>query len=206
MSALLPPPSAASGPGSRSLPFWYVTGGCRSGKSAFAQRLAEAAAPRRLYVATCLVDPGDQEMAGRIRAHQESRGRGWRVFEPDAAALPDLDAQLPALARPGEAVLLDCLSLWAAACMRGDRIPDDFAGRCRRLLRSLWDLPCPVYIVGSETGMGLVPPSQAARTFRDMAGLAGQQAAAMAGNAVFMVSGLPLTLKGGSIYPQAQAP
>lgn len=196
MSAPLTPPSAAAGPGSRQLPFWYVTGGCRSGKSAFAQRLAEAAAPRRLYVATCLADPGDEEMAGRIRAHKESRGQGWRVFEPDTAALIDLDAHLPALAVPGEAVLLDCLSLWAAACLRGDCVPDDFAGRCRRLLRSLWDLPCPVYIVGSETGMGLVPPDKAARSFRDMAGLAGQEAAAMARNAVFMVSGLPLALKG----------
>lgn len=180
----------------RSFPFCYVTGGCRSGKSAFAQRLAEAAAPSRLYIATCFTDDGDAEMAERIRLHQKARGKGWRHLEPDAATLPDLSLLLPQVARPGEALLLDCLSLWAASCMQGDKAPANFAERCKKLLHSLWELPCPVFIVGSQVGMGLVPQSRAARTFCDMAGLAGQQSAAMAQSVVFMVSGLPVLVKG----------
>ncbi|MDL2216426.1 bifunctional adenosylcobinamide kinase/adenosylcobinamide-phosphate guanylyltransferase [Desulfovibrio sp. OttesenSCG-928-M14] len=180
----------------RSLPFCYISGGCRSGKSAFAQRLAEDSAPRRLYIATCFADKEDEEMAGRISLHRQARGAGWRHLEPDEASLPNLADLLPGLAAPGEALLLDCLSLWAASCMCAEKAPHDFDERCDKLLRCLWALPNPVFIVNSEVGMGLVPQSLASRTFRDMTGLAGQRAADMATCAIFMVSGLPLVVKG----------
>ena len=54
-----------------------VTGGCRSGKSAYAQQMAESLPPTRLFVATCPVT--DDEMRRRIEQHQAARrGRGWR--------------------------------------------------------------------------------------------------------------------------------
>lgn len=180
----------------RDAPFVYVTGGCRSGKSAYAQALAERAAPKRLYVATLEARESDPEIAERIRLHRAARGPGWRVYEPRPGEAPQLAARLASVARPGEAVLFDCLSVWAAGCMQGDAMPPDFAALCDDLLRSLWRLPGPVIVVGSEVGFGLAPDNKAGRAFRDMAGLAGQAAAALASHALLVVSGLPLLLKG----------
>lgn len=178
----------------REFPFLFITGGCRSGKSAYAQRLAEQLSPARLYLATAV--PCDDAMRERIRLHREARGPGWRTCETapgNGAALAD---DLPGMCRPGESLLFDCLTLWAAGCMRGSASPPGFAAMCDRLLQCLWGLPCPVILVSAEVGMGVVPASEAGRNFRDMAGLAGQKAAATAQAALLMVSGIPLPVKG----------
>ena len=187
----------------RGQPFIYITGGCRSGKSAYAQRLAEYLSPGRLYLATAEfqdetdeADNTDKAMRERIRLHQATRGPGWRTHEARPGDDAALLAALPDLCRPGETLLLDCLTLWAAGHMREDQAPPDFAARCDTLLEGLWRLPCPVIIVNNEVGMGVVPASAAGRNFRDMAGLAGQKTAAVATAAALMVSGLLLPLKG----------
>ena len=177
----------------RLLPFVFITGGCRSGKSAYAQRLAEHMSGERLYVATAV--PHDQEMRERIRQHRRERGQGWRTYEA-ATGNALLAEELHAACRPGEAVLFDCLTLWAAGHMLDDRPPPSFAGTCDTLLMGLWALPCPVVMVSNEVGMGVVPQSAAGRAFRDMAGLAGQKAAALAPLVIMMVCGIPLAVKG----------
>src|SRR5271167_287624 len=83
-----------------------VLGGARSGKSAYAQRLAEDAAAERLYLATA--QAGDAEMATRIARHQAERGAGWTTREEPLALAEALSAE----ARPGRAVLVDCPTLW----------------------------------------------------------------------------------------------
>jgi adenosylcobinamide kinase/adenosylcobinamide-phosphate guanylyltransferase len=83
-----------------------VTGGCRSGKSAYAQRLAEQLSTSRLYVATCPVI--DDEMRQRVEAHQRARqDRGWETIEEQL----DLSGVLEGNGR-FNVVLVDCLTLW----------------------------------------------------------------------------------------------
>lgn len=176
------------------LPRILITGGCRSGKSAYAQMLAEQLAPERLYLATA--QPFDEEMRERIRLHREARGPGWRVHELAARDGHRLWRQLGDICRPGEPLLLDCLTLWAAGQMRGDEAPDDFPEACDRLLRHLLALPCPVLLVNNEVGMGVVPETRAGRTFRDMAGLLGARAAKAVSTVVVTIAGIPLVLKG----------
>src|SRR6516165_8147488 len=83
-----------------------VTGGCRSGKSGFAQELALKCSTSQAFIATCpLVD---EEMNERIRRHQRDRqSQGWRTIEEPI----DLPAAIRT-ARDKEVVLIDCLTLW----------------------------------------------------------------------------------------------
>jgi adenosylcobinamide kinase / adenosylcobinamide-phosphate guanylyltransferase len=50
-------------------------------------------------------------------------------------------------------------------------------------------------LVSNEVGLGIVPDSTLGRAFRDEAGRLHQRIAARADRVLFMVAGLPLTLK-----------
>ena len=177
-------------------PFVFVSGGCRSGKSAYAQSLAERYAKRgeALFIATA--HPRDEEMRERIADHRRARGSLWRTREPSPGKEGDLWRELPALAGGMEAVLLDSLTLWLSAAMENPRDAGTLGESCDRLLRTLSALPCPVILVSDEVGLGPAPADPAVRLFRDALGLANQQAARLATQAVFVVNGLPLLLKG----------
>lgn len=51
-------------------------------------------------------------------------------------------------------------------------------------------------IVSNEVGLGLVPPYRLGNLFRDIAGRVNQMIGAYADEAYFIVSGLPMQLKG----------
>lgn len=193
-----PAPPGLKGPDNRnmtrSFPFILVTGGCRCGKSLYAQKLAESFSQHCLYVATARAR--DEEMRTRIRLHQETRGERWKTLELPPGDDGQQLKNLPETVIPGESLLFDCLTLWAAGCMRDDRSPEDFPERCADLLDTLWALLCPVIIVTNEVGMGVVPSSAAGRAFRDMAGFSGQRAAELADPVILMISGIPLAIKG----------
>jgi adenosylcobinamide kinase/adenosylcobinamide-phosphate guanylyltransferase len=169
-----------------------VLGGARSGKSRHAEGLVEASGLARFYVATAqALDP---EMTERIRHHRERRaGAGWITVEAPLA----LAATLADVARPGRAVLVDCLTLWLtnvllAADEGGGR---DVAAEIAALADRLSRLEGPVVLVANEVGLGIVPDNALARAFRDHAGRLNQAVAAAAQRVVFVAAGLPLTLK-----------
>ncbi|HKH37176.1 MAG TPA: bifunctional adenosylcobinamide kinase/adenosylcobinamide-phosphate guanylyltransferase, partial [Rubrobacter sp.] len=86
-----------------------ILGGVRSGKSAFAERLASSLGGERvLYVATAVVE-GDEDLQRRVMLHRERRPRGWGTLE-----ICDLDEVFNAAER-WDAVLLDSLTLWVSA-------------------------------------------------------------------------------------------
>jgi adenosylcobinamide kinase/adenosylcobinamide-phosphate guanylyltransferase len=166
-----------------------VLGGARSGKSAFAQRAAEAWASSRkvtpLYIATA--EPGDAEMAGRIERHRLDRGGAWRTLE----APLDLPGALAALGEADVAVI-DCLTLWLANAMAQ---PEGHAARVDPLLLALSACPARLWLVSNEVGWGIVPDNALARAFRDAAGRLHQTIAETADEVVLVVAGLPLRLK-----------
>ena len=69
-----------------------VLGGARSGKSAYAEQLISQRG-EGIYIATA--EAGDAEMAERIRAHQERRGRGWTTVEEPLALADAIDQPRP---------------------------------------------------------------------------------------------------------------
>ncbi len=162
-----------------------ITGGARSGKSAFAERLVRHAGLPLRYIATA--QAFDDEMAARIAQHRHERGTGWQTIE----APLDLG---PSLAAGGGAVtLLDCATLWLSNQMMAER---DLAMSGAGLVADLRAAPGPVVVVTNELGWGIVPENAMARAFRDAQGRLNQQLAGAADLAVAVMAGLPLLLKG----------
>ena len=172
-----------------------VTGGCRSGKSAYAQALAESLPPRRLFVATCPVT--DEEMRRRIEAHQFARrDRGWETVEEQL----DLAG---ALRRAPEhsAVLVDCLTLWVNNLMYraeqdGRTVTEaEIATRAGDVLAAAASCRGTVVFVTNEVGLGVVPDNALARRYRDLVGRANQTIAAQADAVTLVTCGIPWHLK-----------
>lgn len=177
----------------------FITGGNRSGKSSYAQHLAESLPGDRTYIATCPVV--DAEMEKRIRKHKEARRTGdWQTIEEST----NLAAALIAAGKSG-IILVDCLTLWInnllyEAQLQGKDISEeDIVERCREVLNACNTISCTVIFVTNEVGMGIVPDNALSRQYRDLAGCCNQVMADRADTVTFMVSGLPLNIKGEKI-------
>lgn len=168
-----------------------VTGGARSGKSRWAQQRAESLPGPRFFLATCAPSV-DHEMADRIARHQRDRAdRGWATVEEPLELAG-------ALARmPGGTVMVDCLTIWIANLMHtGRKLDEDrMAALARELLSVIEPRAGTVLLVTNEVGLGVVPPTEMGRQFRDLAGRCHQVLAAAADEVVLMVCGLPLYVK-----------
>jgi len=163
-----------------------VLGGAASGKSAFAENLIRLSGLRPVYIATAEVR--DDEMAARISRHRDRRGADWCNLEAPralAAALADRAA--------GEAVLVDCLTMWLSNHLLDEA---DLAAEGAALSDALAACAAPVVAVSNEVGHGVVPGNALARRFREAQGWLNQRIAARAGCVVLVTAGLPLALKG----------
>jgi adenosylcobinamide kinase/adenosylcobinamide-phosphate guanylyltransferase len=161
-----------------------VIGGARSGKSRHAEQLIAALPPPWIYIATGQAFDG--EMRERIAEHQSRRSGDWRTVEAPVelpAALADAT---------GTPVLVDCLTLWLTNLMLGDH---DLPAALSALDSALARRTAPTILVSNEVGMGIVPETPLGRRFRDEAGRLNQRVAAQAGRVLFMVAGIPMTVK-----------
>ena len=164
-----------------------VLGGTRSGKSAFAETLAQAHG-RCVYVATA--ERLDDEMARRIEAHRARRGEGWCTVEAPLRLAEAIRRE----SVPRTCLLVDCLTVWLGNLMHHGHDADTAR---EALLESLAAVPGPVVLVANEVGLGIVPDNAMARVFRDHAGRLNQAVAEAAGRVYFVAAGLPVSLKGG---------
>jgi len=174
-----------------------VTGGSRSGKSAYAQQLAERLPGRRAFIATCPVL--DDELHRRVEKHKEARRAArWDTIEETielARALSD--------ATDHQVLLVDCLTLWVnnllyeAERHGGELSESDVEAHCARLLDACRQREGTIIFVTNEVGWGIVPDNALARRFRDLAGRCNQRIAAAADEVVLVVCGIPLQLKKG---------
>ena len=185
MSTPLPSPSIT-----------LILGGARSGKSTHAERLAQQlGGDHVLYLATA--QALDQEMTDRIAHHRAQRPAAWTTLEAPlhpGQALRDLTSS-PAV------ILLDCLTLLVSNLLLAhaddsqDAIQTLILQEIDDLVAAAQALNAHLIIVSNEVGMGLVPDNPLGRTYRDLLGRANQHLAARAHQVLFMVAGLPLTIK-----------
>lgn len=169
-------------------PVSLVLGGAASGKSRYAQGLAEGCAGPLLYVATA--HAGDAEMAARIARHQAVRGERWQTLE----APLELAALVPAAAGHG-AVLVDCITLWLTNLLLAAEHVEGVWPEVEGFLAALDQLTVPLLLVSNEVGQGIVPEHPLGRSFRDLAGQVNQSLAARADAVWLVAAGLPLRLK-----------
>lgn len=172
----------------------FITGGARSGKSAFAERIAHGFGAPLGYLATA--QSLDGEMGERIRRHRQRRGDVWQTLEEPlhlAQALIKNDGLY-------KVILIDCLTLWLTNLILlheqpGNGTEEAIMAEVRTLETTLRTMSTPVIMVSNEVGMGIVPEHKLGRIFRDIAGQANQILAAMADDAWLVASGIPLRLK-----------
>jgi adenosylcobinamide kinase/adenosylcobinamide-phosphate guanylyltransferase len=167
----------------------FITGGARSGKSRLGEELALKQGEPLLYVATG--QPGDGEMAERIRRHQQRRGPAWQTIEEPL----DLLGVLTGHDGWFKAVLVDCITLWLTNMMFTHDGNEAVLDRVRELATAVKTLKIPLILVSNEVGMGIVPDNELARRFRDLAGEANEILAAAADEVYVTFSGIPLKLK-----------
>lgn len=165
-----------------------ILGGARSGKSAFAERLASQSGRPVTYIATA--EAHDAEMAARIAHHRQQRPAHWQVLE----APLQLTESLQAHARADALLLVDCLTLWLSNHLL--HAPEALQQTLDTLLQTLPKLPGEVILVSNEVGQGVVPMGALSRRFVDEAGRLHQRLAGQCSEVVMVVAGLPWYLKG----------
>ena len=96
-----------------------ILGGARSGKSAYAQKIAEQSALAVTYIATAQVY--DEEFGARVALHRQSRPSHWKTVETPHRLAETLRRE----AAPERCLVVDCLTLWLAQCICPDCAPAD---------------------------------------------------------------------------------
>ncbi|MNB86233.1 Bifunctional adenosylcobalamin biosynthesis protein CobP [compost metagenome] len=172
-----------------------VTGGARSGKSGFAERLTLSLAEQAVYVATG--QAFDEEMKARIALHRRQReesGGQWATME-EPLDLPGLLQQLSG----GKAVLVDCLTLWLSNVLLAVESEPDRQERVEheitRLENSVSSFQGTLVLVTNEVGDGIVPEYALGRLYRDLAGRMNARLAARAQHVFLVTAGIPVELK-----------
>lgn len=164
----------------------FITGGARSGKSSFAQQMAESASPAPVYLATARV--WDEDFRKRIERHQNDRGAHWTNIEEEK--------NLSGCAVEGQTVLLDCITLWLTNIFFDnqfdvDRSLDEAKAEWNRFVQKDMNL----IVVSNELGMGVHPIEESARKFADLQGWMNQYIAKQASEVFLIISGIPLKIK-----------
>jgi adenosylcobinamide kinase/adenosylcobinamide-phosphate guanylyltransferase len=166
-----------------------ILGGARSGKSRYAETLAQQSGREVIYIATATAQ--DAEMQSRIAHHQASRPAHWQTIEEPLALATCLQQH----AAPERLLLVDCLTLWLTNLLCAEDA-SRLQQETTQLLQRLPELPGDIIFVSNEVGLGIIPLGELTRRYVDEAGRLHQQLAAQMQRVVFMVAGLPHLLKG----------
>ena len=168
----------------------FITGGSRSGKSSLAVKLAQSMRKKTLFIATCI--PEDKEMKRRIALHRKKRPSSWRTIERRGVLTPILRKEVKA----DVIILIDCLTLFVSSLLMEEMEERKIKDEVVKIIAMIENGKATVIIVSNEVGSGLVPENKLGRDFRDIAGSCNQIVARGADEVIYMVSGIPVNIKG----------
>ncbi|NJB83942.1 bifunctional adenosylcobinamide kinase/adenosylcobinamide-phosphate guanylyltransferase [Wenyingzhuangia aestuarii] len=165
---------------------YYITGGERSGKSSYAQKLAEELSPNPYYLATSRI--WDDDFKTRVDRHVSDRDERWTTIEEEK----NLSAVIP----KDSVVLIDCVTLWLTNFYTDNNYN---VAKCLELVKAeiekLIQIEATLIIISNEIGMGVHAETHIGRKFTELQGWVNQEIAKVSNKATFMVSGIPMILK-----------
>ena len=165
---------------------YYVSGGERSGKSAYGEKLALSLSEKPIYLATSRI--WDDDFKERVQKHQGSRNDQWTTREEEK--------YLSKAIREGEVVLVDCVTLWLTNFfMDFDNDLEACLKAAKEEIDILEKMEATIILISNEIGMGGHAETKVGRKFTELQGLVNQYIAEKAVSATVVISGLPLTLK-----------
>ena len=185
-----------------------ILGGARSGKSTFAEvRAKELGGDDVLYVATS--ETKDEEMEERVEKHRAERSPAWETVEAHrnvAQAIRGVRSEAPV-------VLLDCMTFLVANHLMDAAAPEDdpfdapsadpfdveieanVVAEVQALVEYVREVDAELLVVSNEVGLGVVPPYELGRAYRDILGRANQILARHADEVQLLVAGIPMKVK-----------
>ncbi len=165
---------------------YYISGGERSGKSSYAQKLAESLSDTPIYLATSRI--WDEDFQQRVDRHVADRDERWTTVEEEK--------WLSKVISEKQTVVVDCVTLWLTNFFVDTKYDiEKVLEIAKEEINKLVEIDSNIIIISNEIGMGLHANSESGRKFTQLQGWTNQHIAKLADKAFFMVSGLPLTLK-----------
>lgn len=163
-----------------------ITGGIRSGKSSYAEKLALSLSPHPVYMATAHV--WDEEFRQRVIRHQQARGLEWTNIEEEK--------ELSKYPIEGRVVLIDCVTLWCTNYFfENEGNVQNALEKVKREFDRFTDQEATFIFVTNEIGLGGTSDNELQRKFTDMQGWMNQYIAAKADEVILMVCGIPMKIK-----------
>lgn len=190
-----------------------VTGGARSGKSRFAEKLAKEKNESVLYIATSIVF--DEEMQERVRKHRQQRPSSWETHE----GYKDLTPVIHQAKGKQDGILLDCVTIMMTNLLFDyvgnifddtekimnvnevisneelQKVEEKILEEFQMLLDALENSNIYAILVTNEIGFGVVPETILGRVFRDIAGRVNQYIASRADEVYLVICGVELKIK-----------
>ena len=162
-----------------------ITGGQRSGKSAFVENMALSLSSQPVYMATSRI--WDDDFAQRVKVHQERRGPQWTNIEEEK--------ELSRHQVEGRVVLIDCCTLWATNYFFDLKDTEQCKTALKAEFDKLTEQSAYFIFVTNEIGLGGVSENELQRKFTDLQGWLNQYVASKANDVYFLISGISLKIK-----------
>ena len=189
---------------------YFLLGGARSGKSSYAEELANNIGCKTAYIATAQII--DEEMQKRIDIHRSRRPIGWKTFEfgSNTPSIKDFEEMIKTVSSENyKVVIIDCITILLFRLIHKYRldeleiisnslekkIEDETGLFFTEFLKLAASGSLKFIIVSNEVGMGVVPSYPLGRVFRDLMGTINKQIAAASDEAYFFIAGLKQKIK-----------
>lgn len=169
-----------------------ITGGQRSGKSVYAEKMALRLSPNPIYLATAHI--WDNEFMIRVKKHQERRGSNWTNIEEEKFLSHHYIYN--------NVCVIDCITLWCTNFfydknrdIKDQPSVDEALSSLKNEFDKFTDQDATFIFVTNEIGSGGASDNVIQRRFTDLEGWMNQYVASKSDEVILMVSGIPLKIK-----------
>jgi len=193
---------------------FLLLGGARSGKSSYAEKMAEKMSQNVAYIATSEII--DEEMKKRVLVHRKRRPSTWETYEIENRypVLDDFEKIFgQILKNKHDVVIIDCVTILLFRIIHEFKIDESdiinseiekqiekkvkafFSGLLEMLRKISSSKNIDFIVVSNEVGMGIVPAYPLGRIFRDIMGMINIMISENADEVYFFIAGNKIRIK-----------